>query len=191
MLAEHLYRLGHQRLMFVSTPFNQLTLAREQRLEGMRKQLETHGIKNGVEVLVPDTAAEADTVAEGVPYEYTVGRKLTATLLQRGTKATALIGVNDMTAVGILNELETQGYRVPQDFSVCGFDNIFSSSVTTPSLTTIDHHLHTRCQSAVDMIVTQNVNDATGIASPMVNKIEYTPQLIARASTGPCNIKEP
>lgn len=186
MLAEHLYQLGHRHLMFVSTPFNHLTLAREQRLEGMRRQLASHNVADGLEVLLPDQQ-EADTAAEGLPYEYVIGRQLTSQLLERGTKATALIGVNDMTALGILNELEARRFRIPRDFSVCGFDNIFSSSITTPGMTTIDHRLHIRCQSAVDMIVKQAGNEAD---HPLVNKIEYTPQLIVRGSTGPCPAKE-
>ena len=168
MLAEHLYQLGHRKLVFISTPFNQLTLAREQRLEGIRKQLELHGVTDGLE--------------DGLPYEYSVGRQLTAELIRRESMATALIGVNDMTALGILSELAAQGLRVPRDFSVCGFDNIFSSSITTPGLTTIDHHLRTRCQAAVDMVITQST--PSRIPTPFVNKIEYTPQLIVRSSTG-------
>lgn len=70
MLAEHLYQLGHRKLVFISTPFNQLTLAREQRLEGIRKQLELHGVTDGLEVLVADRQAEADSQDDGLPYEY-------------------------------------------------------------------------------------------------------------------------
>ena len=186
MLAEHLYSLGHRKLVFISTPFNQLSLARGQRLEGMRRQLESHGVKDGLDVLVADRGAERDSRDDGLPYEYSVGRQLTAELVRLETKATALIGVNDMTALGILAELAEQGYHVPRDFSVCGFDNIFSSSVTTPALTTIDHHLRTRCQSAVDMVTQRSGKGASTPQIPLVNKIEYTPQLVVRGSTGPC-----
>ena len=151
-------------------------------LEGIRKQLELHGVTDGLEVLVADRQAEADSQDDGLPYEYSVGRQLTAELIRRESMATALIGVNDMTALGILSELAAQGLRVPRDFSVCGFDNIFSSSITTPGLTTIDHHLRTRCQAAVDMVITQST--PSRIPTPFVNKIEYTPQLIVRSSTG-------
>lgn len=186
MLAEHLYQLGHHKLVFISTPFNQLTLAREQRLEGIRKQLEAHGVTDGLEVLVAERQAEQDSRADGLPYEYSVGRQLTAELIRRESTATALIGVNDMTALGILAELAGQGFHVPRDFSVCGFDNIFSASVTTPALTTIDHHLRTRCQAAVDMVTQPAGKARAGVQIPLVNKIEYTPQLVARGSTGPC-----
>lgn len=186
MLAEHLYQLGHRKLAFLSTPFNQFTMARGQRLEGIRKQLESHGLTNALEAIVEDPHAETDMQDGGLPYEYVVGRRLAAEFLRRKGEATALIGVNDMTALGILNELQAQGYRIPRDYSVCGFDNIFSSSVTTPALTTIDHHLYTRCRSAVDMILSQNEKRSSA-QPPMVNKIEYTPQLVVRGSTGPCS----
>lgn len=186
MLAEHLYALGHRKMMFISTPFNQLSLARGQRLEGIQRQLEMHGITDGLEVLSVDRQAELDSRDDGLPYEYSVGRQLTAELIRAKSKATALIGVNDMTALGILAELTDQGYHVPRDVSVCGFDNIFSSRITTPALTTIDHHLRTRCQSAVDMVTQRSGKDVSTPQIPMVNKIEYTPQLIVRGSTGPC-----
>ena len=182
MLAEHLFQLGHRKIIFISTPFNQFSLAREQRLEGMKKQLEMHGVENGLQVMVADRQEEADSINNGPPYEYLVGRHLTAELIRKQNTATALVGVNDMTALGILNELAAQGLKAPKNYSVCGFDNIFSSCITTPGLTTIDHHLRTRCQAAVDMVVTRSEN----APAPFVNKIEYTPQLIIRGSTGPC-----
>ena len=183
LLTEHLYQLGHRRFAFITTPLNQLTLARTQRLEGIQRQLQSHGVKEPLEVLSPDENAEADSRDDGLPYEFFTGRQLTAEFLRRKSPATALIGVNDMTALGILAELSAQGVKVPRDVSVCGFDNIFSSSVTTPGLTTIDHHLRDRCRAAVDMLVSNG--SASPILPPYVNKIEYTPQLIARGSTGP------
>lgn len=186
LLAEHLYQLGHRKLLFVSTPFNQLTLARGQRLEGIKSQLELRGLQSGLEVLVSDAQKESDRLENELPFEYATGRRLTADVLRRGTNATAWIGVNDMTALGILNELEAHGIDVPGAVSVCGFDNIFSSRVCTPALTTIDHHLRTRCRQAVDMVIGRNTPENGGPHSPFVNKIEFTPQLVARASTGLC-----
>jgi len=187
MIAEHLYQLGHRKFSFISTSFNQLSLAREQRLNGIRRQLESHGIRDGLEVRVADALEENDSQDSGLPYEYVVGRQLTSELIHSRCASTALIGVNDMTALGILNELAAQGVRAPQDVSVCGFDNIFSSSITTPGLTTIDHHLRARCQAAIDMIVSHS--GPARIPAPFVHKIEYTPQLIVRGSTGPCPSK--
>lgn len=52
-------------------------------------------------MLSAERSAEADALTN-MPYEYNVGRALTAELVRRRSNATALIGVNDMTALGIL-----------------------------------------------------------------------------------------
>ncbi len=185
MLAEHLYALGHRRMVFISTPFNQVTLARGQRLEGIRRQLEGYGLRDALEVLAAERSKEEDRQGE-MPYEYTVGRQMTAALLGRGTDATALIGVNDMTAFGILDELHARGLRVPEDYSVCGFDNIFTARLETLGLTTIDHQMPVRCREAVNMILAQ----LDGGQAPQLHKIEYSPLLVARRTTGPVRTGE-
>lgn len=186
MLAEHLYQLGHRKVAFFSTPLNRFTMARSQRLEGVRRQMEAHGISDALEVIITDRKEEDTGHLNGMPYEYAIGRQLTARYLTGRHPATALMGVNDMTALGILAELQSRGCSIPKDFSVCGFDNIFSAGVTTPALTTIEHHLKARCEAAVNMLIERD----SPAHNPMVNKIEYTPQLMIRGSTGPCREQE-
>ncbi|MDO5435800.1 MAG: LacI family DNA-binding transcriptional regulator [Clostridia bacterium] len=185
MLADYLLKAGHRKLVFISTPLNRLSLSRSQRLEGIQKRLESEHVTDGLTILSADSLSENDKLEDGMPYEYSIGRMLTAQLIREGTDATALIGVNDMTAIGIMNMLAELGVKVPKDFSVCGFDNIFSSNITTPGLTTVDHHLRLRCESAVDMVVSMLEPDGSG--HPFLRKIEYAPQLIIRGSTGPVN----
>lgn len=189
MLLDHLYRQGHRRIAFVSTPLDRFTLARSQRLEGIRKQMEHYGIGENLEIIVAEQQEKDRMLHSELPYEYTVGRQLTRRFLTGNYRATALIGVNDMTALGIIAELGESGCRIPEDYSVCGFDNIFSASVTTPGLTTIDHHLRARCHAAADMLVNAaalpHMRGSGMIQAGLVNKIEYTPQLIIRGSTGP------
>ena len=91
-----------------------------------------------------------------------------------------IIGVNDMTALGVLSAARALGVRVPEDCSVCGFDNIFAALTAFPSLTTVDHHLDLRGRAAVDIVLGER-----GALSPQVSRIEYEPRLVARSSTGP------
>ena len=184
ILADHLYELGHRHIAFISTPIGQLTLARGQRLEGMRDRVQELAERDGcrdarVDALVcGDESTDAEMTAVGTSFEFNIGKKLTAEFLASGNTATALVGANDMIAFGIISQLRSSGLRVPKDYSVCGFDNVFTSSMVTPGLTSIDHRLMARCRTAIQMIIQQdNLEDS------MAEKIEYTPQLVARNST--------
>ena len=184
MLAEYLCGLGHKKLAFLSTPMNRWTLARTQRIEGIRKALLSFGISDELDIMVEEQQ-ESDISHDGLPYEFRVGRHLTARFLDESHEATALIGVNDMTAFGIMEELQSRGLQIPRDYSVCGFDDIFFSRIKPPGLTTVDHHLRARCQSAIDIIVSNAESQSTvvGMQSSLINRIEYTSTLIIRGST--------
>lgn len=126
-----------------------------------------------------------------VPFEYATGARLARELLAREHRATALVGANDMIAIGVISVLREKGLRVPEDYSVCGFDNIFTSSIITPPLTSIDHRLWARCRSAVDQIVKQNdQGHGADKSAVMADKIEYAPQLMIRKSTGPARTSD-
>jgi LacI family transcriptional regulator len=58
-------------------------------------------------------------------------------LLATKKRPTAVMCSNDMTAIGVLHKLYRAGLRVPDDFSVIGFDDIHIAEVTTPPLTTV------------------------------------------------------
>lgn len=45
---------------------------------------------------------------------------------------------NDIIAIGAMKALMLRGYRIPEDISVIGFDNISESRIIEPSLTTMD-----------------------------------------------------
>src|SRR6266849_1304905 len=107
-VIDYLHSLGHRRLGFVGHhsmlgPLN----------ERMKAVLDAVARNPALQV---KTAADADTL-EG-------GRQATRTLLASGYAPTAIICVNDITAVGALRELRERGIRVPQDISVTGFDNV-------------------------------------------------------------------
>ena len=188
IIGEYLLSLNHRHFAFFSTPFDNVSLARRQRLEGLTQALKAAGLENQLSIYAEESLTEFEYHTN--PYEYENGYILTEQLFERSDPATALIGVNDMTALGIIGRLLEKGFRVPEDYSVCGFDNIFVSNISVPAITTIDHHLHLRGQAAVDMILSKTQSAAgkkeAGRIAPQVNKIEYDPQLRIRSSTGPC-----
>ncbi|MFA6505541.1 MAG: LacI family DNA-binding transcriptional regulator [Treponemataceae bacterium] len=61
-----------------------------------------------------------------------------AALSLRQRHPTALFCVNDIMAFGTIKALKERGLRVPEDVSVIGFDNLPSSAISDPPLTSID-----------------------------------------------------
>lgn len=73
-------------------------------------------------------------------------------LLARQTDCTALICAYDNIALGAIRQLRRRGYRVPEDVSVVGIDNIASSEHMETALTTIDTNPDEVCMLAWDII---------------------------------------
>jgi len=62
----------------------------------------------------------------------------TKKILEMQEKCTAVVCAYDSIAIGFINELERNGFSVPDDFSVIGCDNFSISDYLAKPLTTID-----------------------------------------------------
>ena len=162
-LVDHLHSLGHRRLGFVGHhailgPIN----------ERMKALLDAVA---GIPQMEARTAADADTL-EG-------GRQATRALLESGFEPTAIICVNDITAVGALRALRERGLRVPRDISVTGFDNVKLSEFCSPALTTV--HIP---RERIGHIIADFLIPKPGVP-PANAEIVIEPELVLRDSTGP------
>ena len=117
------------------------------------------------------TAADADTL-EG-------GRQAARELLSTGFQPTAIICVNDVTAVGALRELRERGLRVPEDVSVTGFDNVKLSEFCYPALTTV--HIP---RERIGHIICDYLIPKGGKAVATDAEIVIDPELVVRDSSG-------
>jgi LacI family transcriptional regulator len=88
---------------------------------------------------------------------------------------------NDMTAIGVLHKLYRAGLRVPDDFSVIGFDDIHIAEVTIPPLTTIQMSRFELARAAVTAL-RAHVEEAADSAQNREFSIQTN--LIVRESTG-------
>jgi LacI family transcriptional regulator len=187
LVAEHLLQLGHEKIAFVTSPVNNtMSLTRRQRLQGVIDKFKEMG-QPEENLLIKSADKEAEM--PNSIYEIESGYHLTVELLSEAS-VSAIIGSNDMIACGIMTALTDKGYKIPQQISVCGFDNIFIASIVNPRLTTIDHCMQHRAKTAVDILIERIEHRGDGkVATPLnrasVYQIEYTPQLIERNSTGP------
>jgi DNA-binding LacI/PurR family transcriptional regulator len=121
----------------------------------------------------PDSIIEGDHTMEG-------GVAAMEKILAAKLRPTAVMCSNDMTAIGVLHKLYRAGLRVPDDFSVIGFDDIHIAEVTIPPLTTIQMSRFELARAAVTALRT-HVEE-----SDSVQKREFSIQtnLVIRESTG-------
>ena len=126
--------------------------------------------------------------------EYSMGYALTRSLLEDGSRFTAIAGQNDMMAIGAVDALQDARLRVPKDVSVIGCDNIFYSGIRRVSLTTIDHFVDLKGRDACDIIIRKidtGIRFGEGIRPTSVYNIEYNPKIIVRKTTGYARMDKP
>jgi DNA-binding LacI/PurR family transcriptional regulator len=73
-------------------------------------------------------------------------------LLKMSPRPTAVVSVNDLTAVGVIRAFSDHGLRVPHDVSVTGFDNTYLAEYFLPRLTTVDMHPDILGRTALDAL---------------------------------------
>lgn len=66
-----------------------------------------------------------------------VGYQRTIELIDAKAPFSAIFAANDLTAYGAMKALTDRGYKVPEDVSVIGFDDLPTSKYFTPALTTL------------------------------------------------------
>ncbi|MGX6446974.1 LacI family DNA-binding transcriptional regulator [Patulibacter sp. S7RM1-6] len=124
-VAAHVLAQGHRRLAIVGGPPALWTS--EQRLAGYREALAAAGLD-------PD-----ETPHVIGDYRQESGRRLAAELLAgpAGERPTAILCANDLMALGVLEHCRAAGFRVPEDVSVAGFDDLPVAALVSPPLTTV------------------------------------------------------
>lgn len=65
------------------------------------------------------------------------GYKMMMELIESNSLPTAVFAASDPIAIGAINALNEKGYRVPEDVSVIGFNDINLAQFTMPPLTTV------------------------------------------------------
>jgi DNA-binding LacI/PurR family transcriptional regulator len=100
-------------------------------------------------------------------------------LLSRKVPFTALFAYNDMSAIGAIRALQEEGFRVPQDVSVMGFDDIPGAAFHMPSLTTVRQPLN-----RMGEVAAQSLLDRIEGKKEYSPEIAIEPELVVRESTG-------
>lgn len=162
MVISHLIELGHEKIAFLDgEPHSYIS---DRRMKAYLDSMRRHHLP-----IDPNMAVYADY------YEEAAARHVPG-IIDLG--ATAIICGNDLLAEGTVKCCKSLGFRVPEDISVVGYDDIPVSEHMDPPLTTIrqDRLAIGRCcfyalVSAID--------------STTISYCFLRPRLVVRDSTGP------
>ena len=121
LMARHLLELGHRDVGYIAPPLTVRQKQRSKRVEGFLKEFQNAGLKDHVVIKAADEQIDKDV--PGIDSEYRIGYDLTKELLAENRDLTAIVGLNDMIAFGIIDALYDEKYKVPGDMSVMGCDN--------------------------------------------------------------------
>lgn len=159
---KYLYDIGKRKIAFVKGPEGLETSA--QRLNGYECAARKYGIYDD------------KLIFEG---NFTIEGGITATerILSSSVEFDSIFYSSDIMAFGGMKVLLRKGYKIPQDVSIMGFDNIQISEFVEPELTTVAQPIYrmgnSSCRLLIDLI------NGADIAQKL---LYFKPELIKRGT---------
>lgn len=143
-LLPYLIKLGHRDIALVGGRDSVIPTLKK-RL-AMKKILIENGLNYHKEYVI-----DCDYSIEG-GYE---GMKQ---LLQEKHIPTAIIAINEFTAMGILKALGEKKIKVPDDISLASYDDTYFSDILTPKLTSVNYNLKLYAERIMDTVINAITN---------------------------------
>ena len=179
LIARHMLSLGHRHIAFISAMMNATNAIRLRRLQGV-KDVYAENPGCSVQVFTRDYTPHEEL--NSIDLEQRIGYELAAECLKKKSRISGFVAVNDFIAYGVLDAIADKGFRVPEDYSVCGFNNLSSSRISRVGLTTVEQQTQARARSAFDILYERICG---GDAVSDLTRMEYTHHLLERRSTAP------
>jgi DNA-binding LacI/PurR family transcriptional regulator len=121
--TSYLIRLGHKKISVISSP--QKIKIFQDRLKGYKKALKDNAIEYNENYI-----AEGEESVHG-------GYNSMKEVLAKNNNITAIFAMCDFMAFGVYKYCKENNIKIPDNLSVIGFDDIFTSALISPSLTTM------------------------------------------------------
>lgn len=138
MLTEYLLRLGHRRIAMITG--DQVWTSHERR-EGFIEAMGNAGLGVDPDLCVPGNYRSEDSY------------RAAATLMTRENRPTAIIGANNIMALGALQSVLDLGFDCPGDVSIAGIDDVPWGNLVRPRITTVVQPVEDMASTAIDWLL--------------------------------------
>ena len=138
-LVDYLASLGHKKILYMNAEPE--LFVSQIRLKGYADGLKKSGL-----VLKKELIIQADG------FKYSDGYDFIKKILELKDQPTAILAYNDMLAIGLLKAFLEAGYKIPEDYSILGFDNINIDDYLAVKLTSVAIGLKAIAKQAVDIL---------------------------------------
>lgn len=128
-MVEYLCKLGHKKILILAAAEDDESIGKL-RLEGYKQALLDHGI-------TPDSSYVVYSKECVESYTMENGYLRMKDLLDSGLDFTAVYAISDSIAIGACKAIFEYGKRIPEDYSIAGFDGLDIAHYYQPTLTTI------------------------------------------------------
>ncbi len=158
--TRHLIDKGHRSIAYISGPTN--SYDNRVRYQGYLRAMHEAGLEEKAKWRL-----SGNFVRDG-------GYKATKMMLMQGEIPSAVFYGNDEMAIGGVKAMEEDGYSVPEDISVIGFDDIQLAEFVQPPLTTIHQPMYDSGSLAghllFQLLNNEQVNDSYKLKVELVER---------------------
>ncbi len=162
-VMEYLLSLGHKDIALVGGRGDVISTV--QKRFRYQQILAKNGLKYGTSY-----------IAEGNTYDDAGGYSAMQKILAGKIIPTAVIAINDISAIGVIRAIHNHGLKIPEDISVASFDDTYITEITEPELTSVNNNYNEYCKT-----VMQNA-DALLKGKRVPRYMEIEPKLVIRNS---------
>lgn len=142
--VDYLISVGHSKIAILSAPDQDESIGKL-RLNGYLAALEHNGIpinRNLIRTVKTDQ----------MNYSVTSGYQITKELLASKEEFTALFAISDTLAIGACRAIIEEGKKIPEDYSVIGYDGIEMGRYYNPSITTIAQPIKKMAEVTINLL---------------------------------------
>jgi LacI family transcriptional regulator len=130
LATEYLINQGHRKIVYAGLKLERES--RELRVQGFLEAMRTREIPCGEDRLLILNSQDSD---ENVQIES--GEELAHRVLGLKERPTAVVVMNDIVAFGMLRGFHRLNIKIPDEFSIIGFDDSIFCEMSYPALTTV------------------------------------------------------